>query len=208
MIIGLAGAKTAGKNTVAKMIAEEFGNKYEVKEWSFAEDLKRSAAAALGIQTDDPVAWCDEFKEEGTITVEINSPREHMISGREYLQYYGTEAHRDIFDDDFWVGNVLEKIHNDYQDGDLSRIDLITDVRFPNEAEAIKYVREYGELFDGAVIKVKRPSVENHGDTHASEIPLPDELIDRVILNDCEDDFDTLRHRTGIAVDLILNNAK
>jgi hypothetical protein len=182
MIIGLAGAKHAGKNTVAKIIAEEFGNEFHVEEWSFAEDLKKSAAAALGVETDDPVAWAESFKEQGRIIiqeslVEDTDPffstevltYEHEISGREYLQYYGTEAHRDVFGDNFWVKNLLTKIDDDYEDGDLPRLDLITDLRFPNEAESLFHL--------GIVIRVNRKEVENEGDTHASEQPLPDQLV-------------------------------
>ena len=198
MIIGIAGAKRAGKNTVAKFIAEEFGNEYEVCEWSFAEDLKRSAAEALG-ETSDHIQFCEALKEHGTIAVYMDDTKVSEISGREYLQFYGTEAHRDIFDTDFWVNNTLNKICRIEQNISLedwkNRIDLITDVRFPNEAEEI---RDLG----GKILKVRRDEVEQSGDTHASEKPLPDELIDRTILNNGT--LEELKHNTGIAIDLVL----
>jgi hypothetical protein len=184
MILGLAGAKRSGKNTVAEFIKDQFGDKYEVQEWSFAEDLKKSAAAAIGageeIAIGDPVAFCDLFKENGTIELSIDHElfsAAWTISGREYLQYYGTEAHRNVFGDDFWVKNLLQKIPNPAIVSHENRIDVITDTRFPNEADAIRGIA------DGYIIKVSRPEVESDGDTHASEIPLPDDLIDYTITN-------------------------
>jgi len=186
MIIGIAGVKHAGKNEVAKIIKEEFGEEYIVKEWSFAYKLKKSAAAALGIETDDPVEWANEFKESGIIKIQDTFnlfiaywlKSEYTISGREYLQYYGTEAHREVFGDDFWVDQTINEIKDNYAPGSSTeeRLDLITDVRFPNEAEGV-----WDEL--GKMIRVNRHEVENQGDTHASEKPLPADLIDVELFN-------------------------
>lgn len=183
MIIGLAGVKESGKNTAAKFIAEEFGDEYTVKEWSFAEDLKKSAAAALG-EKSDAVEFCNVLKEHGTLLVYMDDTEVISISGREYLQYYGTEAHREIFGDDFWVENLMVKIHPHFEDWD--RLDLITDVRFSNEAE---YIQAEG----GKVIKIRRPEKEESGDGHASEKPLPDQLVDIEVINDS--DLDEFRKR-------------
>lgn len=199
MIIGLAGAKRSGKNTVAKFIAEELGDKYDVKEWSFAEDLKKSAVAALGILNHaEPVLFADWIKEEGTILLQNKSGKTvNKLSGRAFLQYYGTEAHRDIFGDNFWVDNLLWKIEQ--ADGHANPLDVITDVRFQNEAERIKRL-------GGSIIKIRRDEVESSGDTHASEIPLPDELVDETILNNGS--LDDLKHATELAVNLILGETK
>jgi hypothetical protein len=184
MIIGLAGAKRAGKNETARIIAEEFGDQYEVKEWSFAAKLKQSAVAALGMDADDPIKMADQLKESGSIVILTHD--EHIgyeISGREYLQWYGTEAHRDIFGDSFWIDQLLDeipwrmKLNTGSLDKYYERLDLITDCRFSNEAQAIKES-------DGYIVRVRRPEVEGTGDTHASETPLPDELIDAEIWND------------------------
>ena len=188
MIIGLAGAKRSGKNTVAGFIADHFSEDYEVKEWSFAEDLKKSAAAALGVPSNiDPVWFCDQIKENTLIELweyEDNEKKDHpsiVLTGREYLQWYGTEAHRDVFGSEFWVKNTIDKIRGDYRDGELPRLDIITDVRFPNEAEAIR--RGAFAVDPGVVVRVRRPEIEEDEDGHASEIPLLDELVDVELWN-------------------------
>lgn len=180
MLIGLAGAKHSGKNTCAEFIREYFGGDFDVREWSFAEDLKKSAAASLGIY-ENGVDFCNELKECGDIHVYFNNNVHFVITGREFLQLYGTEAHRDVFGQSFWVENLLTKIQNNedggfgYHGGDYPHFDLITDVRFPNEAQAIKSM-------GGKIIQIVRES-EADGDAHASEKPLDRELVDRVIGN-------------------------
>lgn len=188
MIIGLAGAKHAGKNTVANYIAKEFGDRYEIKEWSFAEDLKIGALATLTgkvYPAKEAIQYADTLKEECVIKV-FNTKWDKSLadvpvqefSGREFLQWYGTEAHRSVFGDNFWVDNLLQKILADEGGSNetFKRLDLITDTRFPNEAEAI-------HEWYGKVVRVSRPDVEKAGDTHASERPLPDDLVDVTIRN-------------------------
>lgn len=201
MIIGIAGAKRAGKNTVAKFIHEEFHGDMVVKEWSFAEDLKKSAAAALGYMGNDSIAFCDELKEHGeietTIAINGNSLDITKISGREFLQLYGTEAHREIFGSNFWVNNLFQKIF-DNEDGALivdgdnrMRLDLITDVRFPNEADAV-------HTAGGKILQVKRIKAQSEEDTHASEKPLEKESVDYVIYNNY--DLKNLREESKRAI--------
>lgn len=201
MIIGLNGVKRAGKNLSAELIRKSYGKKYAVQEWSFAKTLKASAAAALGVITDKPEAWADRFKEKSCIVIVDNCgttfEESTLITGREYLQWYGTEAHRDIFGDDFWIDIVLDPI-KEHADEWNYRLDLITDVRFPNEAEAI---REAG----GAIIKIRRPDVEDTGDTHASEQPLPSELVDYEVWN--SGTIHALKENLGFVVDDILYTA-
>lgn len=173
MIIGIAGLKGSGKNTVAEIVKKNFSDSWHITEWSFAEDLKKSAAHSLG-QFDKEIEFCNGLKEKGSeISVKLGSGMWGSISGREFLQFYGTEAHRDIFGQGFWVENLFEKIgtaENVEDYGWKWRLDLITDTRFENEAEA---VRNAG----GWNVRVNRPSVES-GDTHASEKPLEDKWID------------------------------
>jgi hypothetical protein len=53
---------------------------------------------------------------------------------------------------------------------------VISDVRFPNEAEAITNA-------GGAVIRISRPGA-GEGDSHASETPLPNYLVTFELAND------------------------
>lgn len=190
MILGLAGRAGAGKDTVAARMQVLTGR--PVVHASFAAPLKRSVAALFDMTVEQVEAWKLEdrafitgsglgaasegqpypFKEYGAMTM------------REVLQRYGTEAHRDVFGDNFWVDNVRLGHHG--------RILMVTDVRFPNEAQA---VRSAG----GHVVRVVGPpGVEDAGDGHASESPLPSRLIDAGIINDVrDDDFRSLDNQVG-----------
>jgi hypothetical protein len=172
-LIGLNGLKQSGKNTVAGMI------QYYVKgavEDAFADPLKVSALAALGLfeqgySNHEIVAVADSLKMHARISVYSGDAELVNISFREYLQYYGTESHRDLFGDSFWVDLLIKK----YQESDAPLF-IVTDCRFENEALAIRAA-------GGQVWHVNRPGNDT-GDTHASEKPLPSNLIDWHIEND------------------------
>jgi hypothetical protein len=171
-IIGLSGYAQSGKDTVAALIAENVSEK--VKTTAFADLIKVSAARSLGVlRHPDDVGlnavhhWADAFKLGHRVQI-INPEGEvlHQITGRSYLQRYGSEAHRDLFGSDFWVEQI------DWSpDCDVL---IITDCRFANEAHAI---HERG----GEVWRINRPSSRQGG--HISEQPLADELVDIEILN-------------------------
>jgi hypothetical protein len=152
---------------------------------------------------DEGVAWCDEIKDhlsrafvtaEWTRGFEVKGETEttirHKISGRLALQRFGTEGHRDVFGTDFWVDALLPTTtiidEHDLPVGPkwpinfMSGLDqgdpdicVITDVRFPNEAERIK-------LLGGEVWEIYREGYKID-DSHASEIRLPSDLIDHTI---------------------------
>lgn len=173
MIIGFAGEKQSGKNTGADFISAKYEKKLRIVELSFAKKLKESAAACFGIRKDDAIDWSDWLKEHGTIEIaDWYAPDGSIkVSGREFLQNYGTEAHRKIFGDDFWVNQVLPENFREIK----PQITLITDCRFPNEAERIKDL-------GGKIIEICRPN-QNSKDNHASEKPLPEDLIDLTLIN-------------------------
>lgn len=173
MLIGLSGRAGSGKDQSYEYVREWAESKgLPVRRDGFADRLKLSAALALGYQgsLEECVAICNEIKQEGwRIEVVEPSGDVHFISGREYLQFYGTEAHREVFAPDFWVSVVMDR----YEPGEVL---VVTDVRFPNEAEAIRSA-------GGQVWQLVRPDFRLDS-AHASEIPLPPELIDRTIAND------------------------
>lgn len=167
-IIGLAGKKGAGKDTVGSILAE-----YNYERISFATPLKESAAALFGIPVED---W-EKYKNNPDIHVgvyqDIDNEYSVRLAGgtaRQFLQRYGTEAHRDIFGASFWTDQLIQKVTHRY---DTQFV--ITDARFENECAAI---RDIG----GIIIEVQRPDIED-GDTHASEKPIPRELVDATINN-------------------------
>lgn len=174
MLIGLHGRLRSGKDTACGFIldwAHEQGR--EAKREAFADRLKLSAARALGFDQpdDEAIELMNALKETGAIEVWMSGHVPQVITGRKYLQLYGTEAHREIFDTDFWVNAVLPRSAGGEFDGIL----VITDVRFPNEAERI---RDLG----GEVWEIVRDTGRDQ-DSHASEVRLPEEMIDLKIDN-------------------------
>jgi hypothetical protein len=157
MLLGLTGLKGSGKDTVGAYLVKEHG--FERR--SFADKLKESAAALF-----DVPAWqFDEWKRDPEMRVgfAVYSPTREMyylkdegITVREFLQRYGTEAHRDVFGRDFWIDHVLP-VGGFY----AGRAIVVTDVRFRNEMERI-------QLVGGHVIFVDRPALDQK-DPHSSE---------------------------------------
>lgn len=215
-LIGINGKARSGKDTLANLIGAWCGaHEFTVAKQSFAKKLKESAAHTLGV-FEDEVAFCDKLKgdyERGFIEVRMATKAtgpNHVVAkvtGREFLQYYGTEAHREIFGSDFWVDAILPlpkgdegvlrtpswhfSFLNDAPEGEVRHVAqfcLITDVRFDNEAERI---RDLG----GEVWKVVRDG--SGAGEHASEMELPGELVNVVIdnngtLNDLSASVETL----------------
>lgn len=160
---------------------------------SFARPLKESAAALLDIPAED---W-ETYKHDPEVKVmlsvgyeptgiytandELEAPRiVREFTARQFLQRYGTESHRDVFGENFWVDLALEN----YRYFDASDLTYITDCRFPNEAEAVLKL-------GGVVVEVIGPD-DNTG-THLSEAKLPPHLISFVIDNTKRDDgFESL----------------
>jgi hypothetical protein len=148
-LIGLTGHKGAGKDAVAEILAAE----YDFTRVAFADPLKRIATA---------IGW-DGSKEE-------RPPCPHcgMHQGRGLLQILGTEGVRQNIRDDAWILAA---------EAEIARHEkvVVTDVRFLNEARAIKNL--YGQIW-----RVVRPG--HDGDAHPSEREQDEILADRTIFND------------------------
>lgn len=192
-IIGLTGKAGSGKDTVAQIALEWCAeNGISAERVAFADPLKLSAARALGaaktVTLEQAVQFCNELKEGGRIKVELPTPplspiREYEISGREYLQWYGTEAHRDVFDLEFWVEATMKPLDERFRELRAPDVVFITDCRFPNEAAAVN--ERNGEVWE-----VVRPGVAAVA-AHTSEAGLPEGAIEFQINN--EGDLDDLR---------------
>lgn len=164
-ILGVAGKKRAGKDTIANYLVEQHG----FVKMAFADAVRE---AALGL---DPIVSAatiagslrtyrlsDFVRDQGW-----EQAKEHP-EVRRSLQRMGTEAIRKL-DEDFWLNVTMKKAlaHGE-------RV-VISDVRFPNEAAEIQ---NYGML-----IRVSRPGL-TYTDTHVSEIALDDWPYDEVFEND------------------------
>lgn len=171
MIIGINGRMLAGKDSFAQIFADIYEN---VERVAFAAKLKESCAALFNVS----LAELEELKVEEDVRLVASWDGEldfysfdyQPLNFRQLLQRYGTEAHRDVFGDDFWVRQLLDNVI------DAEKFVLVTDCRFPNEAEAIKNR-------GGLVIRIVRPDQDDHGDRHASEQNI-DALVDYFVVND------------------------
>jgi hypothetical protein len=98
---------------------------------------------------------------------------------RDFLQKLGTDALRDSLHTNTWV-NALMSDYEGMYDIDTDRTTypnwIITDTRFPNEAQAIQQA-------NGIVIRVERPGVKPINN-HPSEVSLDNWNFDHTIIND------------------------
>lgn len=196
ILIGLGGVAESGKDTTFELIEQWcLTHGYSAVREAFADRLKISAAHALGV-FDNEVDFCNDLKEDRSrIDIRMVTPGEgpntlvHNLKGREFLQYYGTEAHREVFGTDFWIDAVLplgsETPNGPFawwnnfrydlgKSGGVADFCVITDVRFLNEAERIKDL-------GGQVWRLERNT--GASDEHVSEQELPGNMIDIVIDN-------------------------
>jgi hypothetical protein len=188
MIIGLTGVAGAGKDTVYERLAALDSSQSYVK-MSVADALKESVSALFGISLDhlEELKRDQESLIKVTAAVDAEGTNQDPIyrynvcemSMREFLQRYGTEAHRGVFGQDFWL-DVWEARVRDVQAQQIPVRDwqdriVNTSVRFPNEAERII-------ALGGEVWEVIGPQDAGAGG-HASEQPLDKELTTHTIDN-------------------------
>lgn len=179
-IIGLSGYARSGKDTIAGFAAEfgwerrAFADK--LKEFLYAQD----PAVVYGMDLNETVygplstmvnvmGW-EEAKEVAP---------DAYGSVRKVLQRLGTEAGRKILGENVWVDAVMSTL-------EVGGRYIFTDVRFENEAQAIK---DRG----GSIWRITRPGFEPVN-AHPSETALDSWEFDRFITN--YGDLDTLREIT------------
>ena len=101
-------------------------------------------------------------------TYGLDKAKESYPEIRRLLQVFGTEVGRSMFGENFWVDLTLNNIKEKHA--------VISDVRFKNEADAIKKA-------GGQVWRINRHGVGPVTD-HSSEIDLDDYNFDHIIDND------------------------
>lgn len=127
MIVGIAGPKRSGKDTLARLLSSALN----VEVHSFAAPIRQFVAGLLGWTLDEledrketPVQWLDG------------------VTPRQMMQSLGTEWGRQMVHPELWLRSLAARL----PEGGA----VVCDVRFDNEAEAI---RKLG----GKVIRLSRP---------------------------------------------------
>lgn len=143
MIIGLGYKARSGKDTVADYLRVHFGFKHV----AFADALKDACRAIFHLN--EHQLYGDQKDVEDAYWKD---------TPRNILQRVGTECLRRGYDTEVWVKSLGHLITRD-----LSSNWVISDVRFPNEALAVKG-------WGGVVVLVDRPNApEIKTNQHASE---------------------------------------
>lgn len=133
IIIGLVGVAGSGKTIVARHLVERHG----FERIRFAGPLKDMIKAGLGLSDE----YLDGDKKNEPIPWAGNCTARHL------MQTLGTEWGRRMVHSDIWVNRWRELA----RDGEGRRI-IADDVRFPNEAAAVKSL-------NGGIWRVVRPGL-------------------------------------------------
>lgn len=161
-LIGLLGKKRSGKDTAAGFLVQDHG----FVRYAFADPLK---AAALGL---NPQIWNNKGQlyrlSEIIIREGWEAAKEHD-EVRWTLQAFGV-AMREHVDPDVWLNATMRKVLTE------DRPVVLTDVRFPNEADAI-------EAAGGLLVRVVRASAPTD-DAHVSETALDGRDCGATLVND------------------------
>jgi hypothetical protein len=152
-IIGLYGTKRSGKDTVYKLLKDSSkGFSINLRREAFADNLKQEVADVLGIGLD-----------------KIENDKERF---RPMLQWYGADYRRFFSGEYYWVDQMIRKIQRNSKSKTTT---VITDVRYPNEADLVKS--------RGVLIKVERDT--GLEDMHSSETAMQDfSDFDYILKND------------------------
>jgi len=141
MIIGFVGFIGSGKDTAADYLVNFHGFRRD----SFASTLKDAVAHVFGWdrtllegRTKQAREWREEI--DTWWSERLNMPN---LTPRWILQYWGTDVCRNHFHDDIWIASLENKMRK------TSDNIVISDVRFPNEIQAIHNA-------GGIVVRVKR----------------------------------------------------
>lgn len=158
MIIGLSGKAQAGKDTVAAILVEDYG----FTRLAFADVIK----AAVYVL--DPIISLSGLRLQHLVDTNGWEAAKQFPEVRRLLQVFGSEVGRDLIDDQIWIELTMNGIKSN---GNF----VISDVRFRNEAEEIKYQ-------GGQVWRITR-AINSTIDFHRSETELDSWNFDQYIPN-------------------------
>ena len=159
MIIGLSGYAQAGKDTVAQMLVEDYG----YTRLGFADIIKKACYHLDPIINLDGMRLAHAVDKYGWDEVKL------IPEVRRLLQIMGSEVGRDLIDPQIWIELTLFNVKSD------DKI-VISDVRFRNEAEEIKWRH-------GQVWRISRIQKDTPVSIHRSETDMDSWDFDQYISN-------------------------
>lgn len=193
MIIGINGYSGSGKDTIGIIIQylncrnvgnlsiEDVISDYKAYEWWLEEqstwEIRKFAGKLKDIAGHLTNIDVEKFEDQEFKKTDLGA--EWGMTVRDFLQKLGTDALRDGLHPNVWVNALMA----DYECVPADRAPdgwdcdnwIITDTRFPNEAEAIKSK-------GGIIIRVDRPGVKPIN-PHPSEIALDNWNFDYKVVN-------------------------
>lgn len=168
-IVGFSGYARAGKDTAAEVLIKEFG----FTKIAFADKLREVLYAlnpVVGFRTYPAGGMSNKLLKDviDDIGWESYKESEYGPEIRRLIQRMGTEAGRNILGQNIWVDSAFTNVESD------ARI-VITDVRFPNEAQAVV-------SRGGMVIRINKTG-NSPANSHPSENALDDWPFNLIVEN-------------------------
>lgn len=180
-MIALTGPKGSGKDTVARMIVEQYDN---VKTIAFADPIKKVIQRLFDLDPSNNDQY-DLFKRT-SVSYQLPGWHNHSVSGRDLVREIGMLMRG--YDDFQFNAYVIDRVNA--EDADIW---VVTDVRFDDEFELM---RNWGV----PIIQITRPGCDYDG--HATERGFADKTVDFTITNDGS--LSDLNTKTGIVVNNIM----
>jgi hypothetical protein len=165
-IIGLAGPKGCGKDTVAMLLATHA----RFRMLAFADALRGQLCEAFGVNgelftrrdmKDEPtpalaLIHCKDNAFGGVMMMHLRGPEldaqlQAPRSPRQLMKWWANEYRRETESPDYWRRIVVSHIAMDHKQHQWRHV--IHDVRFPNEVEVIRNM-------GGVIWQIKRPGCE------------------------------------------------
>jgi hypothetical protein len=184
LFVGFGHRRRVGKDTLAHMVRDELA-KVGVRSFrdAFAFNLKKTARQLFGYAGLQGAAVYEREPERREVVLPAIglSPRDLWIKFGDTMRGIAP---------DVWIRSVLD---NPSYGG--NNVVLVSDVRYPNEVEAIR-------ARGGMVVKVTRKGIPESDDVADSALAaMPDESWDMVVRND--GDLNALAKQAGQLVDVI-----
>ena len=180
-IIALTGPKGSGKDTVARMITEQYDNANTI---AFADPIKKVINDLFELDPSNNDQY-DAFKRT-QVTYQLPGYLSHAVQGRDLVREIGMLMRG--YDEYQFTDYVSNIIHCE-----PDKVWIVTDVRFENEFQLMEYL-------GAKIIQITRPDCNYDG--HVTERGFADKTVDFTIANDGS--LSDLNTKTGLVVNNIM----